>query len=655
MFWSLLLFIHYSLMSLFETIKKKLVQNQNKNVFLPIIKNDIKKDILTEAFKTKIEKNNNLLKKGLEEHPYDYAVLEEIYVKEPLINSAINKIVDFTIGPGFSIDSKNVTVSNLLNQFIIDHNFDNLLRHIARDLLLFGTSFVQLDIQKQTIKGIKTLNPKFMYVKRDEHGQILEFVQKDPQNSFKEPLSLSINEIIQFNNNSIGDRAYGCSRIQSLIYLLEIKRNIELDTAIILHRKAGAPLHVKVGDEKNRVTSAELSDFKTRFEAMKNNQEYVTSHAVEMNILGFEGKTIDTTKFLDYLMQQISFSIQIPEVLLGKGNVPEGLAGVQMDAFERGIISLQQNIEQVLENDLFKKVLLFNGLMANVEFSWESPSKKDRLAEAGQLASMMQLANTGLIKEKTLLDMESRMRELLGFPELELSQEEEHALPQPRIPGSNEAILEPDGFCLTESRIDEKFSVYDDVHLKEFVGFNYDKYLEKIESFINSPEFDHRKYESFEFLPGTQQEEWVKKIVAYKLTDNLSKEQVGKLKEVLIEHLRRGSSIRVISKNIRNKVKPGDLIVEIPSTPIRSAYSRVISERSRSLNLARVEIIRASNQGALKLYEEEGASQVRWIAAISDRTCSYCAEQNGKIFGLKEANDRIAAHVGCRCSWGAID
>ena len=77
-------------------------------------------------------------------------------------------------------------------------------------------------------------------------------------------------------------------------------------------------------------------------------------------------------KPIEHEIEMLIAAYQVPEVLLGKGNIPEGLAKVQMDAFERMITSIQVEIEKVIENKIFTRILEPSGLSIDVEFECEN-------------------------------------------------------------------------------------------------------------------------------------------------------------------------------------------------------------------------------------------------------------------------------------------
>ena len=612
-------------------------------------------EVLLEKVKGEVEQKLKLWKDIGEEHLENFDELEMIYGKVPLVHGAINKTVDFTIGTGFSIKTENEKVKEILEQFMKDVSFDLVIRNVIRDVLIYGCSFVELVKQAGGIVDVIPRSPKYMYVKRDKFGLVEGYTQY--RGMLASVIRFSPNEMSFFTTNVLGDRAYGTSCITPLRKIVENKLSLENDMATLVRRKSNAPIHVKLGSETNLATSDDLETFRQSLEDMRSDQEWVTNHAVEMDVVGFEGKVMDLAPYNSHYENQLIYGLEIPYVLLGLANVPEGLASVQMEAFERKIVSIQQSIEKVVENDIFRKILESNGLQTDdLELEWNKTSESERRAEISSLNTTLSLASTGLLSLDFVSEVEKRLRELFNFPARELTRAEEENRPVPVIPGQQNVEQRSLAHVHEHVLVEELF----DKNLQEWIGFNYREYLLNIKKFIESSRFEKREYKTFKYIPGTQQSEWEELTIKYHLQDNLSKKQVESLRNVLLNAFDEGKSVRKISKDIINKVRPGDLQVLIPETKnevgdvLRKSYSRTVSELQRSLSMARTETIRASNEGALMNYANAEVQEVSWSASIGDRTCSYCDEQNGKIYGIEQARDLIPAHDMCRCSFSPV-
>ncbi len=175
------------------------------------------------------------------------------------------------------------------------------------------------------------------------------------------------------------------------------------------------------------------------------------------------------------------------------------------------------------------------------------------------------------------------------------------------------------------------------VRLKEWLGFNYSKYLESIESFLKNYTFD-------DVLAKTAID-----LQAGRLTIR----QVDRLRSVLLDGFTNELNLLQIAENIDKQVNPKDLfrmkdgkIVRKDGTPVLR-----LSAGQRGMFLARTETTRAGAEGSLDHYEKGKVVEVRFVASLGLRTCPICQSLNGQIFPLAESTGVIPVHGYCRCTW----
>lgn len=83
------------------------------------------------------------------------------------------------------------------------------------------------------------------------------------------------------------------------------------------------------------------------------------------------------------------------------------------------------------------------------------------------------------------------------------------------------------------------------------------------------------------------------------------------------------------------------------------SLGRFIPAARRAEIMARTEILRAHHLATIQEYRNYGAAGVNvlaeWATAGDDRVCSKCAELQGRMYSLDEAERLIPAHPQCRC------
>ena len=359
-----------------------------------------------------VDRDINVSEEIGEKHPYSFELLENAYLQVPIVKGAIDKTVDFVIGPGFYINTKSQSAKTIIEDFMREQDFDTYLRRVIRDMLIFGSSFSEVIRANGTIK-LKPLNPKFIFVRRDAKGKILGYTQYKMKDK---PISFAPDEIIHLAFDQLGDSPYGTSMIRPLmgsanVNPLFIYLQSQKISNTILTRRGNPPIHVKVGTDQFPATTGDVAAVANELGDLRSINEFVTDHRVVMDVLQYRGRIPELQPFFDNYENIIIYGIQVPAVLLGRANVPEGLANVQMDAFERHAKSIQAFAEKGIEKNIFSLIV---GEL--VEFEWGQPTFE---MEDIELKRLMNLLKTPDLSPKTKAEIENRIRTILGLEKLD--------------------------------------------------------------------------------------------------------------------------------------------------------------------------------------------------------------------------------------------
>lgn len=176
------------------------------------------------------------------------------------------------------------------------------------------------------------------------------------------------------------------------------------------------------------------------------------------------------------------------------------------------------------------------------------------------------------------------------------------------------------------------------VPLKEWVGFDYQKFLQDIKDFISE--------DSFKDLAALTEAD----IIAGKFTEK----QIQTLKDILKTSFTKGESIKQMAEHIQNEIplkdalrtSDGKVVTDAEGNPVVQ-----IAASDRPLAIARTEATRAAAGGALYHYEDAKVENVRFLSAQGARTCTDCSEMNGQVYQVESAYGIIPVHPLCRCTW----
>jgi|GEM_PF-1580621 len=628
----------------------------------------------TEQFKGEVRNVNKTTPEDLgEEHLFDFSMMDKLYMTFGMATATIDKYVDYIVGPGIYLkvaeeDKLAQKAKIILEDWMKDINFDTLLRQWTKEALKKGSGFMELGDEE--ILKAKILNATYMYIKRDEFGEVQEYNQYVggfKRFDKKQVTHFKPNEVAHIAFNIVGDYPYGIGILYPTLKTTESLVFNEAQLSMLLKRKANSPIHAKLGDKEKGIipTAAALSAFGKKMEWLNNKHEWATGPNVDMKVLEFVGVGDKFNSILDYQQNMYFYTTQIPEVLMGKGNIPEGLAKVQMKAFMMRIQSFQEEIEKVVEQQIFKRILNVQGIDAHVELEWGLPDEEASNEKLDRVSNLMKTPTTtkafytlleaeavkllGLDEDKyeqlLLIEPEPVEEPVEDKKELtdkekqkiadEKERDKEETTSLPLIPGEQRQAIDDEHIHteLCTCDICNEGDMFKEYSLQEWLGFNYQTYIEDIQDVIAS--------DQFKLLKATTQQDI----------------KLGKLKQVKIEKLRNimhvgfteGKSVKWIENEIKRSVKP-------PNT-YKEKDGKFIKTTDKSLRpnmIARTETTRFASQGALKNYASKGVKNVRWVSSLGERTCQECSAMNGEIFTINEANNQIPLHVACRCTFAPI-
>lgn len=607
---------------------------------------------INPGFKGEVEKKEVKFPVELgEEHPFDFAVTEGLYKKFGFSTGVIDKFVDFVVGPGFFVVSEDEKAQKICEDFIQDVNFDTILRAWVKEALIKGSGFLEIGGKEdETPKGLKVLNANYMYVQRDDKGKIEKYNQYI--GGFKR---LDKDKIIPFETyqiahipfNKVGDCAYGLGvlapALTTINGLLQNSKNLHM----LMDRKANAPYVVKMGGifggKYYKPKPADITAMGKKLEWLNNKHEWTVDGLTDIKALNFGdiGEKFDTV--LQYDTQMLFYTFQVPAVLMGEAKVPEGLAQVQMDAFERRIQSIQAEFEKVIEQHIFRRLLQSQGIDSHVEFEWGRPSSMETYKRLEKVSELVKSPTTSMALRELLedqvvklLDLPEDEYEVLKIEDKKRQEEErkrEEARTQPIVPGQNAKPARPAPAKPTPPRGREMFESYNQIN--EWLGFKYDDYKNEILAIVKADGFDLvRAHNIVEIAAG-----------------KLNMKQVAELRKVLEEGFKRSLSLTEMATNMDKQVKPKDLYRMKNGAIVTRDGVKVlaIGKESRSINIIRSEVTRVANEGAIKQFEKGGVNNIRWVSSFGPRTCPECDALNGRIFEINRHPD-IPLHPMCRCS-----
>jgi len=671
-------------------------QKKKDSKFIIYNTSNSKVGVINEKLKSEEEqKANDLFLKTIKEnvgepHPFDYKEVEGVSIKFGLASAVINKYLDFILGTEIFFDAEDEKIENKLEEIKKEIKLQNHLRNFVQEGLTKGPGFLEVTGlgEKDKESAIKNINSNTMFVVKDKQGNIIRYNQyigtDINQFKFADVISFKPEEIIQFNINKASCSSYGYGIIYPALITINDFLLAQKSIHKLTKRKANVPIHAKLGnaEKDDYPTQEDIDAFGEKLQFMNETTEWSTGPNVEFKVIDFGNIGEKFTELLDNDYKLLSYSFQVPEVLLGAGNVPEGLAKVQMDAFERRIRALQQELGQVLKDKLFKPLLNKAGYEDEFEIIWGQPSEDDinkkvqlllqlsnvspglkyvseeRIAELLNLdykkveqtnklfdAKQDAIFNAGLTKEpieKIKDDIEKKIQKD--------EMEQEESKPVVKLPGQP---LSESVHITSKENINAKYlkgiykkevhkhniqEDFKDYSIQEWVNINVNDYVMQIISAIQEDDFTDLKANNN-----------IEKAAGY-----LGEKDITKLKTALQDGFIKNKSIKEIEQTLKDKRIVRNLYaynekgLELDDDGNKKM---IMNKDDRTHLISRTETVRMANQGALNEYKDKGVQEVIWISALDDRSCEICDSLNGQILEANSNNlPPINSHPYCRCS-----
>ena len=572
------------------------------------------KRITEEKSETPVSRND---KDGVAP-PYSLPTLEGAYLLDTNIKGAVDITVNACTQSGYKItlvpedDPRAEEAHEFLENWLDTVNFNLWRSGNYRNALIYGSSFTEPTWENvagsdgktaYTITRLKLVDPKTMRIRWDNHARVTGFVQ-DAGNNKK--IEFNPSEIEHFPLDTMPGTPWGTSVIRPLmgnkaVSLFQQKQNAIRYVGLLLERKALAPLHVQMGSAEKDIspTEEDIESFVSDLQNQDENTQYVTGPYVKMDILGFGGKEVDLGRYLKLYDEQYTYGLQVPQVLMGMGSVPEGLAISQFGTFMLRIKALHAQEETFIESNLLNVLLAKNGFTLKANFQALTPSEADKTSQVSFLQTL--LSPGVMIQPLTRTAIENKLRGLL---EIEGEVEPPEPMQPATTPSTGGSPYPDQSSPPAEEPVDEvkKNGFYS---LSEVVTESFDV-MSTVLGFIAGHSFND-------------------------VTD-ISPTGIDVLRSILSQGIEDRKSIASIASEIADKVTNGD--------------------QARALAIARTEVVRAENEGALSLFRNSTQiEKVQFLAAADERVDDVCASYDGQEFNFSSAQGLIPVHPNCRCTW----
>lgn len=352
----------------------------------------------------------------------DYRLIADT---DPHVGEAIDTLVDYLVGSGFTIQPANIpgtdteqTVEDIaeLKRLIETSSFESELSRWVWHALVDGTAFLELVVQDDHFRP-KVLPTQDMEIQTDEFGNIQGFIQSAPGG---DEIEFDAHEIaiLRFHRHPGDD--FGRSVVERVQEQADILRDMEIDTARFVATKAYPPILWNLGSEERPWTEEEIDTWLENIEDIEPESMLAVGHDVEHDVVGVTSTSstagaMRLEETFQHLMKRIATGTGVPSDLLNVDTLSGSELQAVMPKFDRRVQRYRNIIRDAVRHQIFPSIMgdataqEFNDLVPQFEFGKHS-SEEERL----DARVAINLVNNGL------LSREAAAKRLGIDPEVEL-------------------------------------------------------------------------------------------------------------------------------------------------------------------------------------------------------------------------------------------
>jgi len=231
-----------------------------------------------------------------------------IYLSDPIIRTLIDLPCLYAVKDNFDIVTEDDELREELEEMFRDINIENILYGWLRNARIFGSSYIEWTGDNLVLRSSQN-----MFVKRNEHGQVMYYYQKVGDD--KENVRFEEDEIIQLNNNSFDDLAYGLSDIHPIIYLVDLKDYAERDIGAALNKYASSRFDVSAGLPDMPYGPDKINEIVDAFNSLAPGEDIIHGNDIQINELQGTQRAFEYGKYTDDILDKIHMALKVPKTM----------------------------------------------------------------------------------------------------------------------------------------------------------------------------------------------------------------------------------------------------------------------------------------------------------------------------------------------------
>ena len=280
--------------------------------------------------------------KDYEPHVGKNRTYMNVYLSDPIVRSLIDLPCLYAVKDNFDIVTADDKVREELEEMFRDINIEHILYGWIRNARIFGTGYLEWTGDNLVLRSSQN-----MYVKRNEHGQVMYYYQKIGDE--KEDIRFEPDEIIELKNNAFEDYAYGLSDVHPIMYLIDLKDYAERDIGAALNKYASSRFDISCGLPDMPYGPDKINEIVDAFNSLAPGEDIIHGNDIVIKELQGTQRAFEYGKYTDDILKKIHMALKVPMTMWDR---PEEARPI----FEPYVRYLQTMVEGALNAQLMPQL-----------------------------------------------------------------------------------------------------------------------------------------------------------------------------------------------------------------------------------------------------------------------------------------------------------
>lgn len=327
---------------------------------------------------------------------------------DPVVRSSVIKLVDKAAESGWRVqaidDNKKARIESL-ERNLKKLRFNRLLRKVMFHLIMYNNAFVEIVKRGDEVTDINLLEPEFMRIDADAHGNILGYYQQVPNpngsngselgnGTFSSYPYWEPERVVHFKLDDFTTNVWGEFNIEAVYETVLIKDYARQILLWFTQTNQMRPV-IAVSD----TTASKMKDFLAFLKASESNISKPIPVEGTLNLFPLQ----DPSKIIPFLLNIIEWCngeirqlLQVPEIAAGINDTSGRSQGAEAREYiNTRIFNIHSLIEDDVTYDLFPKM---GWQKAEFVFGILDETVRTRVFETAQLMRQTQFSNDAILE-----------------------------------------------------------------------------------------------------------------------------------------------------------------------------------------------------------------------------------------------------------------